>query len=261
MVDLLGQGGIQVNGRRVRSAHLEEGDRVEFAGLEIFVSYKPPGEAPLLIVDHRPKSDAPTGIFDPRSLILGSGKEMVPVLPVTGLGLTSESGSMLTPFLEQFSRMQQQMFDQFHQSMLLMVQMFGDLHRDQMAMIREELDRVYKITQELNSLQAELSKGRPAGKGLPGPGSLPPVPRPLPLLPPLNPGTSAGGTPSAAGTDGASATSQPQEPPSSVTAGQSSEDPHDWLNRRIAEIQQERQSRWQKILGFLRGKGPEQAGP
>jgi hypothetical protein len=36
--------------------------------------------------------------------------------------------------------------------------------------------------------------------------------------------------------------------------GPANADLHLWLNQRIAELEQERQSRWQKILGFLKGR-------
>jgi hypothetical protein len=39
------------------------------------------------------------------------------------------------------------------------------------------------------------------------------------------------------------------------------QDVHTWLCRRMEALQQERQSGWQKILGFLVGKRPAEAVP
>ena len=61
--------------------------------------------------------------------------------------------SMLVPLVNQFGLMQQQMFDQFQQAMAMMVQMFGTMHRDQMAVIREELDRLHDLTEEFHALK------------------------------------------------------------------------------------------------------------
>ena len=36
--------------------------------------------------------------------------------------------------------MQQQMTEQFQQSMLMMFRMFTDMHQDQMSLLREEID-------------------------------------------------------------------------------------------------------------------------
>ena len=39
----------------------------------------------------------------------------------------------------------------------MMVQMFGTMHRDQMAVIREELDRLRDLTEEFHALKGELA--------------------------------------------------------------------------------------------------------
>ncbi len=64
---------------------------------------------------------------------------------------------MLVPLVNQFGLMQQQMFDQFQQAMAMMVQMFGTMHRDQMEVIRAELDRLNKLSDEVRALTAELA--------------------------------------------------------------------------------------------------------
>src|SRR5262249_60566137 len=65
--------------------------------------------------------------------------------------------------------MQQQMFDQFQQAMGMLVQMFGTMHREQMEVIREELDRLHDLTRELQELKQELvrSPGLTAAPTLP----------------------------------------------------------------------------------------------
>ena len=66
--------------------------------------------------------------------------------------------SALVPLVNQFSMMQQQMFDQFQQAMGMLVQMFGTMHREQMEVIREELDRLHQLSKELQELKDELAK-------------------------------------------------------------------------------------------------------
>jgi hypothetical protein len=73
-------------------------------------------------------------------------------------GLSDSTESVLVPLVNQFGLMQQQMFDQFQQAMSVLVQMFGKMHRDQMEVIREELDRLRELTQEIQSLKDELAK-------------------------------------------------------------------------------------------------------
>ena len=66
--------------------------------------------------------------------------------------------SVLVPLVNQFGMMQQQMFDQFQQAMGMLVQMFGNMHREQMEVIREELDRLHDLSRELQELKDELAR-------------------------------------------------------------------------------------------------------
>jgi pSer/pThr/pTyr-binding forkhead associated (FHA) protein len=65
--------------------------------------------------------------------------------------------SVLVPLVNQFGVMQQQMLDQFQQAISMLVQMFGSLHRDQMSVIREELDQLRVLTNELHALKHEFA--------------------------------------------------------------------------------------------------------
>jgi hypothetical protein len=65
---------------------------------------------------------------------------------------------VLTPFATQFRLMQQQMFEQFQQSLLTMFDMFSTLHRDQTSAIRQELDDLKRVTQEIQELRKEMTR-------------------------------------------------------------------------------------------------------
>jgi hypothetical protein len=129
--------------------------------------------------------------------------------------------------------MQQQMFEQFHQAMMGMLQSFGDLYREQMGDLREELEEVRRLTGELQRLEEEarlrgLSPPSPSLSPTPAPG-----PNPARTAPNQRP---AGPTPEPA----------PKRPLGKPDAGV-----HGLLVDRIASLQAERQSRWQKILGMM----------
>jgi hypothetical protein len=181
------------------------------------------------------------------------------------------------PVLNQFSQIQQQMFEQFHQNMVMLVQMFSAMHQDQMGLIREELDRLNQLTQELHTLQAEASKQAVAplpplaepkraplaqenGAKAAAPSKPAPAPAPAATAPAKAPAAPAARPPAEKRPTAPVPPASPAEahrseaPPSQPTTG----DIHTWLSDRIAALQQERQSRWQKILGFLMGKGSEQ---
>ena len=67
------------------------------------------------------------------------------------------SESVLVPLMNQFGMMQQQMLDQFQQAIAMLIQAFGNMHRDQMATIRDELDALRNLTKEFQALKVELA--------------------------------------------------------------------------------------------------------
>jgi Inner membrane component of T3SS, cytoplasmic domain len=204
-----------------------------------------------------------------------SGVEVVssdaPVLS-SRLHQSELSESALVPLVNQFSLMQQQMFDQFQQAMGMLVQMFGTMHREQMDVIREELDRLHDLTRELQDLKAELAR---APTRAPAPAvepAAPPSAAPTPIV--TEPAASPVRVPAAGAVAGAAAAAAavPTLPPAgprpdqvrpgvSIGAGAAGDSeaagaPRDavaWIHQRIAAIQQERETRWQKIVKLLPG--------
>ena len=53
---------------------------------------------------------------------------------------------LLLPVVNEFNLMQQQMFDQFHQTLLIMAEMFTTLHKEQAGLVREELEHLRRLT-------------------------------------------------------------------------------------------------------------------
>jgi pSer/pThr/pTyr-binding forkhead associated (FHA) protein len=224
-------------------------------------------------------------------------------------GLT-DTESVLVPLVNQFGIMQQQMFDQFQQAMAMMVQMFGTMHRDQMEVIRAELDRLHELTDEFHALKDELAKRtreqamtassepsereratsaasgvssqRPAAStdkpanglraakvkpvtAVPPPPPSPPrpalavksnppvrEPRPLPATPTPPPPSPLGASQFSERTEEPAIHSEPKSDVARP-AGDSDRDTIVWLHQRMMTLQNERESRWQKILKLLPG--------
>jgi pSer/pThr/pTyr-binding forkhead associated (FHA) protein len=224
VVDLLSRTGTVLNGERVRWAQLADGDCLQVGAYLIRLRYQAekiagaPARGEVL--------ETQQAVCRPDDLAGG------PPVSAGPLVLARPSDALLLPVIDKFNLMQQQMFDQFHQTLVLVVQMFGSLHRDQMATVREELDQIWQLTRELQDLQGQLLSHTP---GSVGDAASPRPERPEVQLPGEPTGLPAG--PEAA-------SSQPAADASI----------HGWLGRRILALNAERQGRWQKLMDFVMGK-------
>jgi pSer/pThr/pTyr-binding forkhead associated (FHA) protein len=295
VIDLLGLGGVVLNKRRVRWGRLDDGDQLQLGRYQFCVRFGEKVGAPrrqeysaevaAMGEANRLAQTAP-GTNGNRSpareatdTAVSSGGSLVainsPYLTRTDLNET-----LLMPLFNQFAAMQNQMFDQFQQALMMMVEMFSEMQRDQVSLIRQEVDRLHQITEELQSLQNELAK-HPVPPGwlpqvspetaaptmpaeaeanwdVPSPDTsasdtvMPPLveaPVAPPNPPPLETGTQ---TPSAETSEAAAVPPglKIPQPPLAAVDGEV----HVWLYEKIAALQRERQSRLQKIISFLRGK-------
>lgn len=216
-VDLLGRGGTVVNGRPVRSARLEDGDELQ-VGLKRFRLRH--GVAPTLPAR---RSSAALG-------------PLIPEVSHDPGGRPGLDDVALTPLLREFGQMQQQMADQFQQALMMMFQMFSGMHQDQMALIREELARIHQLTEQQRTLQAELDRS-------------PMAERVRPTLRVVADETGAASSQTARNTP-----PLPRGPRVALAGGLDPGELHADLVRRLAEIQQERQGGWQKLLDTLKGR-------
>jgi pSer/pThr/pTyr-binding forkhead associated (FHA) protein len=183
VIDLLGKDGTRVNGERVRWAQLEDGDRLQMGKflIRIWRESAPVGSNATVVVSGQSAAGSGTRLAD----VVASGE------------------SPLAPLMSQFGRLQQRTSEEFHQTMLLVMQMFNSIQRDRLDPVRDDLDHVYKLTLELQNLHTQQAK-----------------------------------SPEAAGTP------LHEGPPAEQPAG---------VSQRIAALQQERQSRWHKVLDAVAG--------
>jgi type III secretion system (T3SS) inner membrane Yop/YscD-like protein/FHA domain-containing protein len=197
--------------------------------------------------------------------------------------------SLLVPLMNQFGQMQQQMLDQFQQAISMIVQMFGTLHRDQMVTIREELDQLRDLTREFHALKLELAArsqdqtpvvlaststalgdSQISGVGssvqerieseadarvTPAAARTPPdIASILPILSAVDGSGVASSTQAPLSPSGFERleVKEPQPQPGESNL-ESERDVMVWLHQRMIVLQQERESRWRKILKLLPG--------
>jgi pSer/pThr/pTyr-binding forkhead associated (FHA) protein len=255
VVDLLCAGGTQVNGNPVEFARLEEGDELTVGRFLMRVSYAAP-------VEEEVEPAAPDGAT-PAAALYGSSDANAPQpelsQPVAGIEFQSiddaaapsfEPETSLTGFrpatlvlprdhalpdavaqslIQQFSAMQQQMLNQMQQTLAAMTHTLNAAHARQLDLIRDELIRMQEVSGELQDLHGDSvplaapcsGTGRPVSDAL------------------RAPIRGAGlGNPAETGI------------PAPNDAGATDSRPRP-LNDRIDELEQERATRWQKILQIL----------
>ena len=252
-VDLLGQKGMLVNDSPARCARIEDGDEVRIGRHILRARYdSPPLPLPLTRppadrngrmsparVETRPSLPTSVGssVTGPTELAIPRPNYQLPAMFAEGAGAIDPSVNIL---VHQFGMMQQQMFDQFHQTMMMMFEGFAALHREQAGSLRDEFDEVRKLSEEIESLRRETARlADEAAKGprsRPANGYVPPSnPRPRPQdAPPRPPG--------------------PAFPKATMPEPDPEVDIHSQLLLRLSTIQTERQNRWQKILGMMSSK-------
>lgn len=218
VVDLLSRTGIQLNGHQVAFAKVRPGDTLQIGDFEFHLK-------PLDGVAEGASSSVLAKPVLPSSSLVRNGD-----LPATR---TVDPDAIL-PIVQQFGLIHQQMMDQFQQTMLMTVQMFGKLHSEQLGLIREELDHLMRLTRELEQARHELAQQRQsAPAGLPTPSSTV-AKSPLPPAQPVAPA--------------------PENQRSEQTSRKgAAADVEDWLTERIASLEQQRQSLWQRLLSSLTG--------
>ena len=256
-IDLLSQRPIMVNGRAIRFARIESGDelqigrhiltpsydfssikatirdsvRAPFPGKTIFASTEPPNAATDHLPALMPTTTLPGNLWvDPATSGLAEG------------GSTGTADPTVSNLVQQFGAMQQQMFDQFHQTMLMMFEGFATLHRETSSTLRDEFEEVRKLSKEIESLRAETARLAEA--------TTMSLQQPASLKVDAHQSTTKNGH-----------SDHPKPPPRLAAKAKVTPplpDPHVDIHAQLCErlnrIESERQTRWQKILNLMASK-------
>lgn len=173
----------------------------------------------------------------PAGLAEGHGRTLVEV---------PEAADVLSR-LERMGQMQELMCGQFHDAMMMMMsQAFGNLQRDHAGGLREELEQIRLLTQEIQALRAATptvaGPALPAGAPAP-PAAVAPVSQPAarPDRPPLTPEGPGVADPGPR-PDGFVPPPETERPRSDPVAA------HAIASASLAAYERERQHRWKKVL-------------
>lgn len=179
VIDLLGKEGVQVNGESVASARLTDRDVVRIGRFRIAIDLS--GQSGSLVTDtgqFASSQDRPS-----RLLLNGNSSSLAKRSPnaisvngqKTSGGLSvpqagpepsdaNLSGQSILALLRQSASMQQQMLDQQKLIMALMTKVLSGLPQQASESLRDELQQIHSLDQEMTAIQAKLADGR-QGRG------------------------------------------------------------------------------------------------
>lgn len=206
--------GALVNGALCRFARLEDEDIVQIGRFEIRVIYDDTEKTPLV----RIPTSMMTAIPDPsiQSRVpdeILSRDESPPEALLRSL--LEKSGSDLGPSSSPFG-----------QALVLMVRLLGEVHRDHLALVRDELAVIRRLSRDMEQIRGEMRQ--PVSRTLPSPNADPP-----------------NGTSHAADSGPRPGLGNAPRPgPEAV---------REIIGERLEALERERQSRWRKLLRLLTG--------
>ena len=213
MVNILPGAGATVNGALCRFARLEDEDVVQIGPFDVRVIYDETEKTPLV----RAPTSRVTAILGPAvqphplgEMILSLGESSPEILLQS---LLEQAGSDLGPASSPFG-----------QALVLMVRLLGDVHRDHLALVRDELAEIRRLSRDMEQIRGEMRQ---------------PVPRPLPSphADPPNGTSHAADSGPRPGPENA-----PRPGPEAV---------REIIGERLEALERERQSRWRKLLRRL----------
>jgi len=305
-VDLLGRGGIIVNGVSVRSRRIDLGDELQVGSVlirfrcdlprvgiastaclvpEIHDGSPATGRRDILPMPSFDPSRPPRGLTGPSATTgRASGPEVTRRVGASSAAIVQIEESDLVHFANDSGpgphhlRQQEQMFDHFQQVMTMIVERFGDKHRDQMQVVREEITHIRQLSGELHSLHYRLSTP-PLSLSIPDSQSPPGTSAPVESIDAafgdspsavmahladsatLLPSTESGMSDPGPGPSGRAEGPTHSRSGGSIEVGAAdlaSQDMHGLIRRRMEALEREQKSHWQRILDLMRGP---QTGP
>jgi predicted component of type VI protein secretion system len=211
MTNIFPTEGATVNGVFCRFARLEDDDVVQLGNSKVRVLYNDPAQTPIV---RAPDGQAAASL-GPASQPRAIGGMAIPVDE-------SSPEILLPPLLEQAGSELGLQSSPFGQALVLMVRLLGDVHRDHLTLVRDELAEIRRLSRDMEKLRGEMAQ---------------PVPRHLPL-----PHSDSPNGPSHMADSSSQLEDAPRPHPEAVP---------EIIGERLEAWERERQSRWRKLLRLL----------
>jgi predicted component of type VI protein secretion system len=222
MTNISASRGATINGALCRFAQAEDEDVLQIGNFFIKVTYNDSPRTQVVLASGRGPSLAPPAQGLPRAIGASSVVS----------GDESASETMLQPLLEAFDGDPGMASSPFGQALVMMVRLLGDVHRDHLSLVREELAEIRRLSRDMDELRAELRQPKALLES--GPRAFPSSP----AIASVTPSTET----SEADDDQQPSVERPRPSPEAV---------HEIISERIVAWERERQSRWRRIMRLM----------
>jgi hypothetical protein len=203
--------GATINGALCRFARLEDDDVVHLGQFHVRIVYNDPAKTPVVRTSVRQANASLVPPTQPRAI---GGAVMPPD--------QSSAEILLQPLLEAAGSELGLESSPFGQALVMMVRLLGDVHRDHLTLVRDELAEIRRLSRDMDRLRGEMHQPEPQRL-------------PLPLAGPPN-----------GANRGAHFEAQPEDVPRP-----NPEAVQEIVSERLKAWERERQSRWRKLLRLL----------
>jgi predicted component of type VI protein secretion system len=158
MTNIFPTEGATVNGAFCRFARLEDDDVVQLGNSKVRVLYHDPAQTPIVRAPDRQAAASLGPASQPR------------VIGGTAISVDESSPETLLPaLLEQAGSELGLESSPFGQALVLMVRLLGDVHRDHLTLVRDELAEIRRLSRDMEKLRGQMAQ--PPPRHLPSPQS------------------------------------------------------------------------------------------
>jgi predicted component of type VI protein secretion system len=150
MTNILPSQGATVNGAFCRCARLEDEDVIQLGNFNVRVTYNDTAHTP----NPRASNGHATASLSPASRHRGIDHTIMPADEAS-------PDVLLRPLLELAGSELEPNSSPFGQALMMMVRLLGDVHRDHLSLVRDELTEIRRLSQEMARLRSETPQDQP----------------------------------------------------------------------------------------------------
>ena len=256
VVDLMSRNGIEVNGRSCRCSRLAVGDELVLGRLRCIIQKK----SSFLSSYARAESLSENGSINPGNIIGKNHHSLVhsksspkeaydaieiinpiesDIIALLSSSRTDTNNPAIVMLVERFGHIQQQMLEQFHQTMMMMMMNLDKAHQEELRHVKNEVEHLRELSKELLAIKEQLGERKSSLEY-----SQERIGESVQPLPSVSSATSRGGTSSKhRSVESMDIISNEPGP---------LEDPLVQVARRITQIREEQRTRLQRIFNMVR---------